>query len=158
MPFLVEELIKICPKFKINIIHIGVSWDDYIKLKLMPNLPDFLHLTGKISDPQVAFLLNKALALVTYFTDGASTRRSSLITALEFNLPTITTVSENTDNILKSYPSIWWSPTDLNAYKIELEHFLAHASNPNLTKNRLGNHALAWNNIMASYIQTRGIQ
>jgi glycosyltransferase involved in cell wall biosynthesis len=112
------------------LIIIGTTIKDLEKeYKLPLNFKRYARVENKLDDSEVIAYFNKSNYLISYFSDGLTTRRSSVISALANDLPVISTLSKETDHILREEDSITLFSCDEEQYKKSLFSFI---KNPNV--------------------------
>lgn len=84
------------------VVHIGATEEDYRKNNIP--LTSNLITAGYLSEEEVSELLGHARGSLIYYIDGASTRRGSLMAAIEHGTPTVTNSTWKTDEILFDCP------------------------------------------------------
>ena len=96
-----ERLFNEKVKFELTII--GTTKEKLTNdIELPKNFSQWANAIGKQDDKNVVSIFEESDFLISYFSDGMSTRRSSAISALALGLPVISSKTERTDSVLLS--------------------------------------------------------
>jgi hypothetical protein len=78
----------------------------------------FLYATGFVSDEEVSREFSEADVMLAYFVDGLSTRRGSVMAALEHGVSVLSTMGEFTDQEFLNQSFLTLLPQDKAAFEI----------------------------------------
>lgn len=131
----------------ITVVHIGVE-DEELKTELGSDSPNVIS-TGYLKESEVSELLLKTKLLLTYFLDGATLRRGSLLAGIEHCTPTLTNKTENTEKELLDCPNIIFANG-----KTSFEECLLRALNSPRESFSFDN-PFSWKSIVKKYISLR---
>ena len=118
--FILSELSRIDYK----VVHIGTSEADYKGLSHLDS--DEIIKTGFIPPSEVGELLSNCKVLLTYFNDGATLRRGSLMAGVELGCQVLSNSSENTEEPLLNCKNIRFAKNQ-REYRKELNALLEGA-------------------------------
>jgi glycosyltransferase involved in cell wall biosynthesis len=115
------------PNFKLIVIG---STKESLKneIDLPDNFDSFTEIFSNLEDEKVVSIFKQADLLLSYFIDGLTTRRSSVISALAHGLPIISTKSHYTEDIFIGQKAIQLFSTDEDSYADSLNKFLSNNS------------------------------
>jgi len=104
----------ISKRYEVKLLCVGVDTEKIIKLipKEKGHLKKSLILTGYLEDAEIAELINFGDLFLCPYSDGVSMRRSSLMAALCFGLPIITTKTKYTERVFYNLKFILMSNSD----------------------------------------------
>lgn len=104
---------------------IGPSSEEFEAKGLLPkDYRTFITFFPKCDDKQVEKILTSSHYLLAYFTDGISTRRSSVTAALSQGLPVISTSGPYTEEFFKNREGILLFDLDENGFSRQLENLI----------------------------------
>ena len=114
-------------KLPIKFIFIGQTIEDVYK-----NISEDLHgfidnhviATGKLNDYEVNLALSAMDIYIGYFIDGLSTRRGSVIAALQIGVPVISTMTWKTDDLFYFDKEIYLLKADDDEFKKSLNQLI----------------------------------
>ncbi len=104
-----ELILEALESLDIQVVHIGVTENDYQKIKYNGSLN--IVKTGFLEDREVAEILSNCKVLLTYFIDGATLRRGSLLAGVELGCQVLTNYSSHTEKELLSCKNIHFTKT-----------------------------------------------
>lgn len=108
-----------------NLLIIGTTIEDLKKEISLPNLfSQYGQIFDKLEDKEILKIFNRSDFLVSYFSDGLTTRRSSVISALANNLPVISSDSQRTDSIFKNQEPVILLSINESDYIQDLKSFI----------------------------------
>ena len=100
-----------------KIIYVGLTLDEIAaqkQLSLSSEELNKIDARGFLSDEELSNIyLSDVVAQISYFTDGVSTRRGSVMTAIQHGTPVVSTKSKRTDKILENIPGVYLFSTDI---------------------------------------------
>lgn len=140
-----EHILNQIEDLSLPIVHIGVSEKDYQGI----NGGTKVIKTGFLRDSEVAEILSNCRVLLTYFLDGATLRRGSLLAGIELGCQVLTNLSSNTEDELKSCKNIYFSRTRAE-YGRDLKALLDGGFTPNK-----GENPFSWKRIIHDYLLRR---
>jgi glycosyltransferase involved in cell wall biosynthesis len=160
-PLIIEALLSAQSKskLKMKLLFIGATKENILK-ELPANMKEgashLIEGTGFLSQKEVAENLQILDGFIGYFSDGVSTRRGSLIAALQHNLPVITTRTNRTEDLFKDKEFIKLLSSDEYRFSSEFERQLLEGWPLNV-KNELGRQKFYtdhfdWDTIIQSYL------
>jgi glycosyltransferase involved in cell wall biosynthesis len=147
-------------KLKIKLLFIGatkINILDQLPQTLREEVKDMIHGTGFLSQVDVAKNLQVLDGFIGYFSDGVTTRRGSLIAALQNGVPVLTTKSNRTEKLFEGRDYIRLLSTGENDFNKELEHELSSGwpANAKDTAKRdiFFSEYFSWNSIINKYLK-----
>lgn len=107
---LFQNIIHNIPTDEIHLNFIGLN--EYEVKEFFPEkIYNYLHKVstfhGKLSSDDVIRVFEQSDYMMSYYIDGATTRRGTLMAALKYGLMPITNLSSTTDSVLKEAPIIY---------------------------------------------------
>ncbi|MDC1175646.1 hypothetical protein OAT67_09620 [Bacteriovoracaceae bacterium] len=111
VPKLLLILDELTTQYNIEVDFIGLEKPSYFKSQ-----NERIKFHGHLSDIKVSRFFQESYLLLAFFTDGVSTRRGSVMAALEHGCNVLTTVHESSDSLLRN-GSLLLSVNSLTAYK-----------------------------------------
>ena len=127
-----------------RVVHIGASENDY--KEKFGSTPSHITPTGFLEEPEVSALLQKSKLLMTYFVDGATLRRGSLLAGVENGTPILTNWSENTEAELMDCSNIYFAYS--NSAYLKMLKELSTASKRDFSHEN----PFSWDNIVRRYL------
>lgn len=137
---ILEELLP----FNIPVVHIGVTDSDYENLKHLG--AEKIIKTGFLEDREVAEIISNSKVLLTYFIDGATLRRGSLLAGIELGCPVLTNSSSYTEKELLSCKNIRFSK-NIEEYREGLKALIQGEYRP-----YRGENPFSWGRIVSDYL------
>jgi len=120
----IEKLVGLSKKLKrkLKIIYIGTTLEELASELGVDEilLKDHVFATGFLPQDKVAEYLKCLDGFIAYFIDGVSTRRGSLLAAIQEGIPVITTEDKDTDIIFKHHEFIKLLPVDSKKFSVGL--------------------------------------
>ncbi len=104
-----------------------------------------VHLLGYLADSKVSDWLSSADVLLAPFTDGASTRRGSVLAAISHGLPVVTTRGHLADEESLAEPAVRFADQESNEVVIALEKMLEREKNVDDVKRVYDSLEMPWN-------------
>ncbi len=151
--FIIKTIFQFNTQYKKNIrlLFVGSKISELERLENFPfDLNSFVTATGKLPTDQVVTAFNVSKAILAYFTDGLSTRRSSVMSALKVGIPVISTQSVFTEEIFSKCSGIHLFSTDENLFKEQLTSLLSNYNQIESNKEDIKNFYnlnFSWNKI-----------
>jgi hypothetical protein len=133
--------------FEIPIVHIGVSEEDYQSQDKIESQK--IIKTGFLEDKEVAEILANCKVLLTYFVDGATLRRGSLLAGVELGCQVLTNLSSHTEKELISCKNIHFAKST-KEYRSSLKALLEGEPRP-----FKGQNPFSWKRIISDYLLRR---
>lgn len=141
--FILQEL----KKFEIPVVHIGATEADYQNQNKTES--ENIIKTGFLEDQEVAEILANCKALLTYFVDGATLRRGSLLAGVELGCQVLTNLSADTEKELKTCKNIHFAK-NAKEYRTMLKTLLDGELRQSKDKN-----PFSWERIISDYLLRR---
>jgi glycosyltransferase involved in cell wall biosynthesis len=136
-------------KYKFELTIIGTTIEKLTNdIELPKNFSQWAKAIGKQDDNNVVSIFEESDFLISYFSDGMSTRRSSAISALALGLPIISTKTKRTDNILLSNSDLILF--DIDNFETSLYTFIKSSPKAPLQSSLYENH-LNWTQIVRKF-------
>ncbi len=118
-----------------KLLFIGRTQEDLSELLLQyPKVKEIIVPLGVMDDCDVVLALKATDLFVSYFCDGMSSRRGSVMGALKYHVPTVSTTSERTEDIFTECSYLKLLPVDEKVFvsqlQIELDKVLVNQDKP----------------------------
>ena len=159
-------LMKIKTQAKIPIKFIMIGQDEEKLLKYLGE-DDFHQLkgivitTGQLDDSEVNIAFAVMDLYLGYFTDGLTTRRGSIMAAMQAGLPIISTIGHATEECFIKQPQIYlYDPDEKIFFDAVMElimHYGYQIKKNGKTRHVVFEEMFAWEKIFQSYQQSTGI-
>lgn len=130
-PMVVREFLKIQNKYSLNfkLLYIGSTIEQILSelnTHEQEQAKKVIIATGHVSDEDVSRYLQIMDGFIAYFIDGITSRRGSVLAALQHGLPVLSTKNSNSDKIFLQTDLIKLLSCEEDKFKVELEAALCN--------------------------------
>lgn len=145
-------------KNQVHLSFIGIEEGDFQKVYGSEYLEFSTKFLGKIDDDKIGELFHDCDALIAFFTDGLSTRRGSVLAALNNGLSVISTASKYTDPIFFNFPGVFLFDHNESIFPSELTSLLLEGKGLRLHKDgkaeimKAFDEYFSWSSIVEKYL------